>query len=254
LNKIDLYIFSHLDDEFGIFHQLKQSLLSDRETLIIYTTSSSKDENVNEIRLQESINSLTMLGATRNQIILLGKELKVPDLRIIDRIDYIYSYLKDFFEERRNDHIVVFTHSYEGGHPDHDALNLIVRDIKYKNNFVFKILSFPLYHGEGMPWIFYRVMHFQDKKDKWFSSSIPLSKRFFYIRLLFNYKSQVKTLIGIAPFYILKMLFLGEQLLKEEKIFLGKLPHKGRTLYDKRNMYSQLDFQEYVIKKLQNIS
>ena len=249
-----IFIFSHLDDEFGIFYQIEESIKSKKETYIIYVTTSSTTENIDQIRLLESIKSLKKLGVNENQLILLGNELNVPDLKIIDTVQEVYAYFEDFFEKRVNGVDTVFTHCYEGGHPDHDAVNLIIRKIKQKYRFNFKLLTFPLYHGKGLPWIFYKVMHPQNKSDNWMSLAIPFRQRFTYIKLLFNYKSQLKTLIGIAPFYILKMVFTGKQYLKKEIDFSENMPYSGRMLYDKRGMESQIYFKERVINKLSSFS
>jgi len=249
-----IFIFSHLDDEFGIFYQLEKSLKSKKDTLIFYVTTSSSNHVIHQKRLTETYKSLEALGANRSQIILLGTELLIPDLGVSEKVIKVFNYFDQLLTKNNTKDLVIYTHAYEGGHPDHDALNLILRSLRQKRNYLFKIVVYPLYHGKGMPWILYKVMDPFKKSKGWYSLEIPLQKRLFYIKLLFNYKSQVKTLIGLAPFYIFKILFRGKQNLKIEDNFYGGMPHSGFPLYEKRQMYSQSKFKSYVIDTLHNLN
>ena len=67
------YIFSHQDDEFGIFPQLKKDALSN-EVFIFYLTSGTNKEikkNRLILRDKESIKTLTFLGVKKKIFFLL---------------------------------------------------------------------------------------------------------------------------------------------------------------------------------------
>ena len=128
----------------------------------------------------------------------------------------------------------IITHSWEGGHEDHDACNLIGRKVAYDNRIVDKSFQFSQYNAYNTKIIFFKVFNQIDqKKGKKFFTKFE--KRIFFIKLLFIYSSQIKTWLRLYPFIIFHYLFRGynyiEKLNKDKFI---KKPHQKKLLYEIR--------------------
>ena len=151
-------------------------------------------------------------------------------------------FLEDFISNTHKPNSI-YTHSWEGGHEDHDTCNLITRRIKKK----FKIkncFQFSLYNAFNTSILFFKVFNPIHKKNmkKVFA---PIFDRIFFIKLLFNYTSQIKTWIGLYPFIISHYLFKGFNYIEElDKNFTIKRPHKGELLYEKRNFCNFSKFKK----------
>ena len=104
----------------------------------------------------------------------------------------------------------LFTPTWEGGHPDHDATFLIAVKLKKKINF--KHYHFPLYSKKNS--IFFNLLtpnqyarnNFDIKLSKY-----NLKDALYYLRLTFIYQSQIKTFIILWPFLILFYLLTRTQ-------------------------------------------
>ena len=67
--------------------------------------------------------------------------------------------------------------------------------------------------------------------------------------MLFFYKSQLKTWLGLYPFIIFKYLFYKNDEIQEiKKSFFIRRPHKGKLLYEKRGYCTYDKFEKKIIK------
>ena len=245
MKKKIFYIFSHQDDEFGIFPQLKNDALNN-EVFVFYFTSGTNTKikkNRLILRDKESIKTLNFLGVKKKNIHFLGRKLGIKsnelylDAKKILRC--IENYIRKFGKPD-----VIYTHSWEGGHEDHDTCNLIVRKIKKKFN-IKECFQFSLYNAFKTSIIFFRVFN-PIKKNKLIKINILKEDRINFIALLFNYRTQIKVWVGLYPFIIIHYLF-------KKYLFLEKLdannvikrPHLGELLYEKRKFckFSDLKHQ-----------
>lgn len=236
MKKKIFYLFSHQDDEFGIFIQLQKDAKLNN-TYVFYLTSGT-DKNINKNKLyrrdKESIKTLTALGVKKKNIFFIGRMLKIKHNKL-----YLHATkVKKFFDNyiiNINKPDEIYTHSWEGGHEDHDTCNLIARNIK-KNYKIKNCYQFSLYNSFNTSIIFFKVFNPINKQNvkKIYTS---LLDRLFLIKLLFNYTSQIKTWLGLYPFIIFHYLIKGynsiEKLNSDKSIIK---PHNGKLLYEKRNL------------------
>lgn len=233
MKKKIFYFFAHQDDEFGIFIQIKKEIIKN-EIFIFYLTSGT-DKKINKnklyIRDKESLKTLISLGVKKKNIFFIGRKLGIKHNKLHLNAKKVTSSLENFISNLHKPY-AIYTHSWEGGHEDHDTCNLITRRIKRK----FKIKNcyqFSLYNAFRTSIIFFKVFNPIKKEGKKVFAS--LSERIYFIRLLFNYKSQFKIWIGLYPFIIFHYLVKGYtfiEKLDENKII--KKPHTGKLLYEKR--------------------
>ena len=66
---------------------------------------------------------------------------------------------------------------------------------------------------------------------------IPPIKRIRYLGLMFHFKSQIKTFIGLYPVYLYHMLIYGKQYVQNISVTnLSSRPHKEPLLYERRKI------------------
>ena len=243
MKKNIIYLFAHQDDEFGVFIDIYKNAKIHNIYIFYLTNGDSKIINKSKlsIRDRESIKVLTKLGVKRKNIILLGKKLGIICNQLYLNLDKVYNNLAKNLKKIGTISRLI-THSWEGGHEDHDACNLIGRKVAFKNKILKKSYEFSLYNSYKTRLIFFRVFNPLNKNGKKVKSKFV--ERFFFISLLFIYKSQYKIWIGLYPFIILHYLFNGYNFLtKLQNNFLLTKPHKGKLLYEKRKFCKFKDFK-----------
>ena len=235
MKKKIFYLFAHQDDEFGIFIQLKKDI-EKNEPLIFYLTSGF-DKKINKnkfyLRDKESLKTLKSLGVKKKNIFFIGRKLEVSNNKLYLNTKKVTNFLENFILKKFKPS-AIYTHSWEGGHEDHDTCNLIARRLRKK----FKIkncFQFSQYNSFNTSFIFFKVFN-PIKKNKGKKVFTNLFNRIKFIQLLFNYKSQMRIWFGLYPFIINHYLFKGfnfiENLETSNKIVK---PHSGKLLYEKRN-------------------
>ena len=235
MKKKIFYFFAHQDDEFGIFVQIKKEIKKSEKFIFYLTSGTDKeiDKNKLYIRDKESIKTLTSLGIKKENIFFIGRKLGIKHNKLYLNAKKVTYFLENFISKTHKLGSI-YTHSWEGGHEDHDTCNLITRRIKKK----FKIKNcyqFSLYNAFNTSILFFKVFNPINKKNiKKISATI--FDRILFIRLLFNYTSQIKTWIGLYPFIISHYFFKGFNYIEKlDNNLTIKRPHKGELLYEKRN-------------------
>lgn len=235
MKKKIFYLFSHQDDEFGIFIQLKKDAKIN-DTFVFYLTSGT-DKNIDKNRLylrdKESIKTLTKLGVKKENILFVGREQNIKNNKLYLNAKKVITFFEKYISKTKKPD-VIYTHSWEGGHEDHDTCNLIARKLRIKYR-IKNCFQFSLYNSFNTSIFLYKVFNpISSEGVKRVYASI--SDRYFFIKLLFNYKSQIKTWIGLYPFIITHYLLKGFNILEQlnSKNIIER-PHEGKLLYERRN-------------------
>ena len=128
-----LIILPHIDDEFALVPLIKNiTKLDSNQLKIIYCAERIFDyKEKQKTRRLESITSLELLGCQKNNITFLNDRFEICDLKLRSSSKKIFNYIEDLYCKENFDYII--TLNFEGGHPDHDSLALIV-DRFTKNN------------------------------------------------------------------------------------------------------------------------
>lgn len=239
-----LFLFAHQDDEFGIFFEIHELVSRGEKIIIMYLTSGDASGNSNSIRDNESICVLKQLGIDSENIHFVGRELNIPDGSLIQHINAAYRAVSNVIDKEGVPNQCYFL-AWEGGHQDHDAVHLIGVMLAQQFNIIDKCFQFPLYTGDKLPWIFFKLFSPLQKNGELNLKKIPWKLRFKFISYCFYYRSQKKAWLGLFPFFVLHYLFFGTQIL--QTISLGRIfepPHAGKLLYERRGFYSQNKFEE----------
>ena len=98
-----IFVFSHYDDEFGLFNIIENSVKKEKNVYVLYLTNGlSKGENNNKKLIQrenESINVLIKLGVNRKRIIFLGKRLNIPVYNLHKKLNTVYKNINNFLKD-----------------------------------------------------------------------------------------------------------------------------------------------------------
>ena len=204
-----LVILPHLDDEFALTPLIKKITKVNSKIKIIYCSERiSSNYQQQRKRRCNNLKSLNLLGISLNQIIYLNDYFYVEDNRLFESSLKIYDFLKNFMNLSLYDQ--VFTLNFEGGHPDHDYLALIVN--KLNNLFNFKAFYFPSYNARNTLGLFpYSVLRPLKSQEK-FIYSIKFEKFCWFdvIYISFFYTTERFVFMLLMPFLIWKIIFSRE--------------------------------------------
>ena len=236
--KNSIFVFSHQDDEFGLYNRIQESLKKNK-VYVIYMTSGyfyKIDKNLLSARDKESIKVLTTLGVLKKNIVFFGRRENIFVYKLYKKLDLSYFFLKKFISKVKGD-CEIYTHCYEGGNEDHDSCYLIVKKLFNRINKVKKCFQFPLYHAKNTIKPFYKIHDCFKSNGKISILKISLTDKLQYIKKLFVYKSQLKIWVGIFPFLILKILLnkYGKIQLIDNSTFKAYRPHEGELFYERSN-------------------
>lgn len=250
-----IIVLAHQDDELCIFNRL--SNFSYKENIFIFYMTSGMDINSNKNSFSkrdlESLNVLNKLGVKKENIFFLGRKNSINNNQLYKHLNLAFKSLL-FKLKKIKGFNIVYTHSLEGGHEDHDACNYLVRALNFKHNFFDICYQFPAYHGKGLPFIFFKVLSPISENGKIYKKKYHFSDRFKFIYLLFFYRSQLKIWFGLYPFIILKYLFYkNDEIQKISKSLFVRKPHRGKLLYEKRGFCSYDRFKKKIELFIKNI-
>ena len=167
MKKNIFYFLAHQDDEFGCFIKLDHDI-SFENTYVFYLTSGGKKtskKNILSIRDKESLKTLKKLGLKKKNIFFLGRELGIDHYTLFLNLEKVHKKICEIIKRIGKPNSIV-THSWEGGHEDHDACNLIGRKIAYKNKILDNSFQFSQYNAYKTKLIFFKIFNPIDKKKE----------------------------------------------------------------------------------------
>lgn len=128
----NLLILAHADDE--VIGAASLLLREPRECFLVYLTDSAPDnpyfleragfsdrESYRAVRHAELFAALELAGIERRQTLILP----VPDQQATRHVAASIAAVRELIDELAPAHL--YTHAYEGGHPDHDAAALVAQ-------------------------------------------------------------------------------------------------------------------------------
>ena len=239
---MNLFLFAHQDDEYGVYPVLEQLVARGEAIRVIYLTSGTLDGSRCERRNRESTEVLARIGVGGSDIYFLGSESGLPDGKLAQHAEpaarAVLEYLTDKGAPTR-----IFTPAWEGGHQDHDATYIIACYLAQAFSCLDTSRQFPLYHGRGLPGSLWRTFSPLTENGPVESSRMTWRQRLRYLRLCLHYRSQWPTWLGLYPMYALKLLTSGRQYLQPLCVArLNSPPHPGPALYERRGFCNSEEF------------
>ena len=201
----NVYIFvPHQDDEVAIW-PVWQKILHAKNIYIFCVTNGEQriqvSDGTRELRNLEAIRNLTTNGINKKNIFFLSNKMPPNDQLLHNFLGKVLEKLSVVVKKLEAPDIVVFP-ACEGGHPDHDVTNLLVRvfcKTLSKSPIGHEYFSYSL-SNRLFPFNFARPDIIEPDMLK---LCFPRSELKSVIRVILNYKSQQKTFMILGPSLIL---------------------------------------------------
>ncbi len=231
-----IFFFAHQDDELGIISIIENYANQDNSNVIcLFMTDGGLKS---ETRNHESTKVLKRIGVQSKNIRFIGKDLNFKDGHLSKNISKLSDWINSFLSKVENIESMYVT-AYEGGHQDHDALHVATVIASKKNNLKNKLFQFPLYNSYKCLKPFFAVLSPLPVNGEIIKIPISLKDRIKGTLFCLSYPSQIKTWIGLFPFFL--FYFLTNNSLKIQKVSVERVlekPHEGSLLYETRKFYT----------------
>jgi LmbE family N-acetylglucosaminyl deacetylase len=128
----------------------------------------------------------------------------------------------------------IYSPSYEGGHPDHDALHLVAAVVAKGAGAVDDAWHFALYNGFRRTKPFFNVLRQLPSSAPSRYARLSGTQRMSLTLLCRRYPSQRKTWLGLFPgAFVERALLSRESVVRFELERLNARPHDGELLYER---------------------
>jgi GNAT superfamily N-acetyltransferase len=207
---------------------------------IAYLTHGSIYGADSSTRIAESRSVLQELGLPADRVLSIGVTADIFDGRLASRLEDAYLAVLAALDGTRLDRL--WTLAWEGGHPDHDAANLIGAALA--RTLGCKAFEFSAYNSHRLPAGLFRVMAFPERGRDTQVIPLRMSEGFAAMRRASRYRSQRRTFLGLSPGAALEFLWHRRQRLRPippDRDF-GRRPHAGRLYYERRFAATFQDF------------
>ncbi len=237
-----LFLFAHQDDEFGVFHEIRQTLVRGERAVCIYLTDGGGGKATPEARNAESTRALTGLGVPRGDIEFLGTKIGIHDGTLPENLqrclDELVVRADQLAPVRR-----VVTHAWEGGHQDHDAAHLLGVALAVRLNILEASRQYPLYRAPGNRFFltFSSPMPENGPVER---NKIPLNDRLASLARMTCYPSQLRVMLKLAPQQAWDYLTDGTQKLQPLSVERLYTRPAAEFLYEKWDMFSYDKFRQ----------
>ena len=235
---IAIFLFAHQDDECGVFQAICSELKSGSEVHCCYFTSGTPSGLDSGRRDIESKMVLVSLGIKLDNIHFVGSTHAIPDGNLVEHVNFAYDWIFSFLKSNKGA-INIYLPAWEGGHPDHDVLHAAGVLASNNTGFINTTRQFPLYNGYLCPRPLFRTLLPLPDNGDVEVAKMQIFNRLRFLGFCLMYPSQVKSWIGLFPFFLFHFFFRGTQALQKVSIVrLSQRPHVGELYYERRKNYS----------------
>jgi hypothetical protein len=246
MKKNIFFLLAHQDDEIGIF----QNIINENKKnkiFVIYLTKGGETKKQMLLRNKESLNGLKELGVDSKNIFFINNIVNVNEIKLVFKIQKVIKILeKKFFQSHYPN--VIYSHAWEGGHPDHDSAFLISYYFYKKLNI--KLYTFPLYNCENLKWPLFNAFVPVNKNGRILKKKYSETNYIKLFKFMMSYKSQFFSLLGLYPFLLLRIFlfktYFIQTMSKTEKL---SKPHSNVIMYEQRKIMTWMRFNS-IVKKL----
>lgn len=237
-----LFLFAHPDDEVFIAGTMKQLLVRGAELHGVWVTSGDYFGKgaQREAELSRAADILGLPGRWRHL-------LRLPDLGLLRELDRAADKTARLLRETAPD--VVFANAFEGGHPDHDAVNFLAYEASFRAGIRPQIFEFPLYNGSGQAYHWWwRINSFPPGNTPTLHNRLTDEAIDCKYRMMREYSSQWMYMIParLASSYS-KLKMLGEPYrLCPKNRDHTQAPHTGMLNYERPfNSFMKIRFRDF---------
>lgn len=237
-----LFLLSHCDDEIFLLPFL---LDSNAESTVVFFSTRQVTNGPESIRKIEATEANRLLNQFQ-KLETVFLEPEVRDGKIFqDFGPENYQYLEELIDRVKPDELVAL--AYEGGHQDHDAVEVISKHLCANKNL--EMVTCPAYCSSIFSKNLFRVMK-SEKRQENFTVNRLLNV-WVALRIILIYKSQFKTWIGLAPFILINYAFSTFWITRVTSFSEPK--ELGRCFYEFRDRATQREVLEH-FRRIRDLS
>ncbi|MGH8427314.1 MAG: PIG-L deacetylase family protein [Gammaproteobacteria bacterium] len=222
-----LVLLAHNDDEYFVALRIGEEVRLGSRVWVAYLTHGSIYGADSKVRIEESARALRGLGASHSDMLTIGYQADIFDLKLHERMADAYEGLCAALDTIRIERLYV--PAWEGGHPDHDAAHLIGVAFARERNLAERLYEFPAYNR-------FHVMKFIDDAGTTLATSPDRLRAMKVFFSAWNYKTQRRTFLGLLPASLVRLLWSARQSYRPAPADrdYSKPPHAGELFYEKR--------------------
>lgn len=163
----------------------------------------------------------------------IGSEIPIRDTILVDHLDLALERLDRAMKGIELD--MIYCLAWEGGNQDHDASHLVAAAFAQRRGILDRCQELPLYTGSGTAGPFFRVLSPLAPLEEWELRRLTFREGLKYSLLVWRYRSQWKTWIGLFPEGFIKLAIMRRELLRKvAPSRFRQRPHRGPLFYERR--------------------
>ncbi len=232
-----LFLLAHCDDEIFLLPFL---LDSDAESTVVFFSTRHVTNDFKNVRKAEAISANHFFNRFQKlETVFLEPEVRDGVIYTDFSIENL-NFLGEVIDRVKPDELI--TLNYEGGHQDHDAVEVISRILS--NTKGLKMITCPAYSSVAFSQKVFIVMKSEKRQEK--IEVKRLSNLYVAFRIMAIYKSQYKTWVGLAPFIVMKYAFSTFRVSRVNSFSEPK--PLDRCFYESRNRAAQSEVLTHLQK------
>ncbi|HEX3463963.1 MAG TPA: NAD-dependent epimerase/dehydratase family protein [Candidatus Elarobacter sp.] len=227
-----LFVFAHQDDEVGIATRIAYERGLANTVWCAYLTDGASSASA-RVRDAESLRALQRLGVGASRVVFLSDgDGRIPDGSLIHHLGRARRMLGGWAASTGARFERIFVTDWEGGHADHDAAHLLALALAREAG-IRDVFTYSLYNAYRRPRGLFRVASFVPSAQRAMVRRLTLSEALVPLRALANYRSQLRTWVGLGPGLAVRMLWKREERLRRaDPSRLREAPHRGPLFYE----------------------
>lgn len=223
-----LLLLSHCDDEIFLLPFL---LDSDIESTVVFFSTRQIINDFKNVRKTEAMSANQFFNRFQKlETVFLEPEVRDGLIHLDFSSDHL-RFLTEVIDRVKPDELI--TLNYEGGHQDHDTVEVIAGILSSAKGI--KMITSPAYSSVIFTRKFFKVMKSEERQEK--IKVKRLRNLYVAFRIILIYKSQYKTWVGLAPFIVMNYAFFSFWVNRVDFISEPKL--LDRCFYEFRDRAAQ---------------
>lgn len=234
-----LFVFAHQDDEVAAAPRILHELREGSAVTFVYLTDGAARRASAVQRNRETLAALEALGVPASRVHFPGADLPIADGHLVENLDGALEALERCAPPGVTE---VFTLAREGGHHDHDAVNLVAAAFGTIRGL--PVWELPLYHGHNTAGHVFRAL--SPIGAGWVSRRITLGDGLASVRLRRHYVSQRMTWLMLLPWVALAFAVRRREMTRRvDPARFNDPPHAGRVYFERHFRYARSRFETH---------
>ena len=198
IEDVNLFILAHPDDEVAVAPILDRLVRERKQVRIIYLTD-GQSGGLPAVRNAETVHALASLGIDASDACFAGHQNGIADGQLYRHFHDALETVEEWCRPLKSI-AAIYTLAWEGGHPDHDAAQIVAAAFAATRGLRDRVWQVPFYRASDN-WPAPAFTLSSPLSENGPVVSIPLlpSERWLPVKLTRFYRSQWRSFAGLAP-------------------------------------------------------